>query len=148
LAYVLDGDNFRRGLASDLGFSPADRDENIRRAGEVAALLADAGLIAVAAFISPYRAGRGRARQAAPQGRFVEVFVDTPIEVCQGRDPKGLYGKARAGALSDFTGVDAPYEPPEAPELVLTTDGTPEDCAAAIEQHLRDRGLLLPPASE
>lgn len=145
LVYVLDGDNVRHGLCGDLGFSPADRDENIRRAGEAAALLADAGIIAVAAFISPYRDGRRRARAAAPQGRFVEVYVDTPPDVCERRDPKGLYRRARAGEIAEFTGVDAPYEPPEAPELRLTTEGPPGECAAAIEQYLRDRGLLSPP---
>jgi len=141
---VLDGDVLRRGLTSDLGFSPADRDENIRRAGEVAALFADAGLIAVAAFISPYRQARSRARRAAGPGRFVEVFVDTPLAECERRDPKGLYRRARAGELADFTGIDAPYEPPESPELVLATDTTPDDCAAAIERCLVERGLLPP----
>jgi adenylyl-sulfate kinase len=144
--YVLDGDNIRQGLSGDLGFSPADRDENIRRSGEVAALFADAGLIAVAAFISPYRAGRRRARAAAPPGRFVEVFIDTPLAECERRDPKGLYRKARAGDLPAFTGIDAPYEPPETPELVVTTEGTPDQCCQAIEHYLRDRGLLSPPA--
>jgi adenylylsulfate kinase len=146
LAYVLDGDNFRHGLAGDLGFSPSDRQENIRRAGEVAALLADAGVIAVAAFISPYRQDRQRARSAAPAGRFVEVFVDAPLAECERRDPKGLYRRARAGELADFTGVTAPYEPPESPELVLDAAGrSPERCAADLEACLDERGLLSGP---
>jgi adenylylsulfate kinase len=148
LVYVLDGDNFRHGLASDLGFSPSDRQENIRRAGEVAALLADAGVIAVTAFISPYRQDRQRARSAAPAGRFVEVFVDTPLDECERRDPKGLYRRARAGELADFTGVTAPYEPPESPELVLDAMGqSAERCAADLEACLAARGLLEAPES-
>jgi adenylylsulfate kinase len=146
LVYVLDGDNFRHGLASDLGFSPADRQENIRRAGQVAALLADAGVIAVTAFISPYRRDRLRARQAVPAGRFVEVFVDVPLAECERRDPKGLYRRARAGELADFTGLTAPYEPPESPELVLNAAGQPpERCAADLEACLERRGLLSGP---
>ncbi len=135
LAYVLDGDNIRHGLNADLDFSPAGRAENIRRIAEVAALFADAGMIAITAFISPYRADRERARAvvarasaAAPRGvapaapvcpRFVEVFVDTPLAVCESRDPKGLYAKARAGTIADFTGVSAPYEAPLTPEIAL-----------------------------
>ena len=118
-AYVLDGDNLRQGLSNDLGFSPKDRDENIRRVGEVAALLADAGLITITAFISPYQAARDRARKAAGAAEFIEVFLDVPVEVCRQRDPKGLYAKAKAGKLAQFTGVDAPYERPRSPELVL-----------------------------
>ena len=147
LVTVLDGDVLRRGLTSDLGFSPADRDENIRRAGEVAALFADAGAIVVAAFISPYRAARRRARRAAGPGQFVEVFVDTPLAECERRDPKGLYRRARAGEVAEFTGIDAPYEPPESPELVLATDAAPDDCAAAIERCLAERGLLSAPGA-
>jgi len=112
LAYVLDGDNVRHGLNSDLGFSPDDRDENIRRLGEVAALLADAGVVTITAFISPYRAGRDRARAAVGDDRFVEVFVDAPLDACRQRDPKGLYKKAQSGDIQQFTGIDAPYEPP------------------------------------
>lgn len=143
LAYVLDGDNVRHGLCRDLGFGPEERDENIRRVGEVAGLFADAGLVTIVAFISPYRAGRDRARGLVPEGRFVEIHVDTPIEECEKRDPKGLYGKARSGRLTNFTGIDAPYEPPVRPELVLRTiHTTAEECAGAVEALLRKAGLL------
>jgi len=120
-AYVLDGDNVRHGLNADLGFSSADRAENVRRVGEVARLMADAGLVVLVPVISPYRVDRDRVRVAhASAGlRFVEVFVDTPIELCEQRDPKGLYKLARAGELPGFTGVDAPYEAPQSPELRL-----------------------------
>ncbi|MEZ5141413.1 MAG: adenylyl-sulfate kinase [Acidimicrobiales bacterium] len=127
-AYLLDGDNLRHGLNGDLGFSEADRHENVRRAGEVARLFADAGVVALVPLISPYRSGREGARAIHETAglRFVEVFVDTPIEVCERRDPKGLYAKARAGELRGFTGIDDPYEPPLSPELVLTpADGDP-----------------------
>jgi bifunctional enzyme CysN/CysC len=133
--YLLDGDNIRHGLNADLGFSTADRDENIRRIGEVARLFADAGVVALVPVISPYRAGRDRARALhdAAGLRFVEVFVDTPLEVCETRDPKGLYAKARRGELKNFTGIDDPYEPPTCPELVLRpSDGTPEQLAARV----------------
>jgi len=127
-AYRLDGDNLRHGLNADLGFTAEDRDENVRRAGEVARLFADAGVVAVVPLISPFRAGRDRAR-AVHDGagvRFLEVFVDTPIELCEQRDPKGLYAKARAGEITGFTGIDDPYEAPASPELVLTpADGDP-----------------------
>lgn len=119
---VLDGDCLRRGLCSDLGFTPADRQENIRRVGEVARLFADAGLICVVALISPYRLDRARARAAAPAGRFLEVYVNSPLAVCEGRDPKGLYARARAGELKNFTGVSAPYEAPDSAEIELHTD--------------------------
>jgi adenylyl-sulfate kinase len=120
-AYVLDGDNVRHGLNADLGFSPADRAENVRRIGEVAKLMADAGLVAIVPVISPYRADRRRVRAAHESAglRFVEVFVDTPLAVCEQRDPKGLYAKARAGELAGMTGIDDPYEPPLRPELRL-----------------------------
>jgi len=134
-AYRLDGDNLRHGLNADLGFSAEDRDENVRRAGEVAVLLADAGVVALVPLISPYRAGRDRARAAheAAGVPFVEVFVDTPIELCEQRDPKGLYAKARAGEITGFTGIDDPYEAPSAPELRLTpADGDPLAQATAI----------------
>jgi len=134
-AYRLDGDNLRHGLNADLGFTAADRDENVRRAGEVARILADAGVVAIVPLISPYRAGRDRARAAhdADGVPFVEVFVDTPIEECERRDPKGLYAKARAGEITGFTGVDDPYEAPESPELVLTpADGDPDAQARAV----------------
>lgn len=120
--YVLDGDNIRHGLSSDLGFSPADRAENIRRVGEVARLFADAGVTCITAFISPYRADRDFVRRLLPAGEFVEVFVNAPLEVCEQRDPKGLYAKARAKEVKDFTGISAPYEPPPAPEIELRTD--------------------------
>jgi len=130
---VLDGDCLRRGLCSDLGFSPEDRQENIRRVGEVARLFADAGLICIVALISPYRRERERARAAAPPGRFIEVYVNAPLAVCERRDPKGLYARARAGELKEFTGVSAPYERPAKPELELRTDQTDvADCVAAI----------------
>ena len=118
-AYVLDGDNLRHGLNADLGFSAADRAENVRRVGEVARLMADAGLVVLAPVISPYRADRDRVRAAhdAAALRFLEVFVDTPLELCEERDPKGLYAKARAGELTGMTGIDDPYEPPLTPDL-------------------------------
>ena len=122
LVYLLDGDNVRHGLCSDLGFSPADRKENIRRVGEVASLFADAGLICITAFISPYRPDREMVRKMAPEGRFVEVYVNAPIETCESRDPKGLYARARAGQIKDFTGISAPYEAPLEPEVELRTD--------------------------
>lgn len=120
-AYVLDGDNVRHGLSADLGFSPGDREENIRRIGEVAALFAEAGLIAISAFISPYRKDRRIARAAAGSA-FHEIFVDADIAVCERRDPKGLYEKARRGEIPDFTGISAPYERPELAELAVDTD--------------------------
>jgi bifunctional enzyme CysN/CysC len=140
-AYILDGDNIRHGLNRDLGFSPEDRKENIRRIGQVAALFADAGMICITAFISPYRSDRDMVRQMAPPGRFVEVHVNAPVEVCEQRDPKGLYAKARAGEIKEFTGVSAPYEVPLDPELELHTDrlSAPESVARIVEYlHLRD----------
>jgi bifunctional enzyme CysN/CysC len=132
LTYTLDGDNLRHGLNGDLGFSADDRTENVRRVGEVAGLFADAGVLAVVPLISPYRSGRDHARAIHDAAGlvFVEVFVDTPIEVCEQRDPKGLYAKARAGELTGFTGIDDPYEPPEDPQLVLDTTTTSVDEAA------------------
>jgi bifunctional enzyme CysN/CysC len=127
-AYLLDGDNLRHGLNGDLGFSAQDRHENVRRTAEVARLFADAGVVALVPLISPYRSGRERAREihVAADLPFFEVFVDTPIEECERRDPKGLYARARAGQLTGFTGVDDPYEPPLAPDLVLRpVDGPP-----------------------
>ena len=121
LVYTLDGDNVRNGLNADLGFAPQARQENIRRVGEVAALFADAGAICIAAFISPYREDRKRARAAAGSRRFIEVYVHSPLAVCEARDPKGLYRKARSGQLREFTGIDSPYEAPESPELVVDT---------------------------
>lgn len=132
-AYVLDGDNIRHGLCSDLGFTPDDRKENIRRVGEVAKLFADSGMICLTAFISPYRSDRELARNIAPSGRFIEVYLNTPIEVCEQRDPKGLYIKARSGAIKQFTGVSAPYETPLNPELELHTEQcTIPECVAAV----------------
>jgi bifunctional enzyme CysN/CysC len=134
-AYLLDGDNLRHGLNGDLGFSTSDRDENVRRVSEVARLFADAGMVALVPLISPYRAARQRARamHAAAGLGFVEVFVDTPIELCEQRDPKGLYRRARAGEIAGFTGVDDPYEPPLQPELVLRPDdGSPAEQAACV----------------
>ena len=133
--YLLDGDNLRHGLNGDLGFRAEDRSENVRRVGEVARLFADAGVVALVPLISPYRADRDRARAAheAADLPFYEVFVDTPIEVCEARDPKGLYAKARAGELKGFTGIDDPYEAPIEPDLVLTPDdGDPEAQADAV----------------
>jgi bifunctional enzyme CysN/CysC len=131
--YLLDGDNVRHGLNRDLGFTEADRVENIRRVAEVAALMADAGLIVIVSFISPYRADRDTAREKLPAGEFFEVFIDTPIEECQRRDPKGLYKKARDGLLKNFTGIDAPYEAPEAPDIhIRTVEGTPDEHAERI----------------
>lgn len=137
--YVLDGDNIRHGLNSNLGFSPADRVENIRRVSEVAKLMADAGAVAITAFISPYRADRRRARAIALESKadFIEVFVDAPLSVCEERDPKQLYKKARAGEIRDFTGIDAPYEEPEDPEIAVRTDKqTIEESVAAILEQL------------
>ena len=133
-AYVLDGDNVRRGLNANLGFSPEDRQENIRRIGEAAALFAEAGFICITAFISPYRDDRRRARAAARNGRFFEVFIDADIAACEARDPKGLYRRARDGELKDFTGIGSPYETPEAPELVIDT--THGDIAACVDKLL------------
>jgi bifunctional enzyme CysN/CysC len=141
--YMLDGDNVRHGLNHDLGFTDADRVENIRRVGEVAKLFVDAGLIVLCAFISPFGAERRMVRDLVGDGEFLEVFVDTPIEECRRRDPKGLYAKADLGALKNFTGVDSPYEPPEHPELVLRTrEHDAGDLARLVVEHLRAGGLL------
>ncbi len=140
--YVLDGDNIRHGLTSNLGFSPDDRMENIRRVSEVAKLMADAGTVVITAFISPYRMDRRRAREIALEGNaeFIEVFVDAPLEVCEARDPKNLYKKARAGEIREFTGIDAPYEAPEDPEIVVHTDQqTVDESVATILEQLLPR---------
>jgi bifunctional enzyme CysN/CysC len=140
--YVLDGDNIRHGLNSNLGFSPEDREENIRRVSEVAKLMADAGAVVITAFISPYRMDRRRAREIALEGNaeFIEVFVDAPLEVCETRDPKNLYKKARAGEIRDFTGIGAPYEAPEDPEIVVHTDEqTVDESVATILDQLLPR---------
>ena len=144
LTYTLDGDNLRHGLNGNLGFSADDRAENVRRVGEVARLFADAGVIAVVPLISPYRAGREHARalHEAAGLTFLEVFVDTPLEVCEARDPKGLYKQARAGEITGFTGIDDPYEPPAAPELVVGRDGgSAADAAAAVIALLASSGV-------
>ncbi|MEI9991437.1 MAG: sulfate adenylyltransferase subunit CysN [Rhizomicrobium sp.] len=141
--YLLDGDNVRHGLNRDLGFTDADRVENIRRVGEAAKLFIDAGLIVLVSFISPFRSERRMARELLGAGEFIEVFVDTPIEVCMQRDPKGLYQKARAGEIKNFTGIDSPYEAPERAELhIETVKGDAAAHAAAIVAHLRERGFL------
>src|SRR6202045_1304525 len=135
LAYVLDGDNIRHGLNKNLGFSAADREENIRRIGEVAKLFADCGVIGMTSFISPYRKDRDtvRALHVAASLPFVEIHVNTPIETCEKRDPKGLYKKARAGELKNFTGIDDPYEPPLKPEMTIDATGTsPQDAAVQL----------------
>lgn len=140
--YVLDGDNLRHGLNANLGFAPEDRAENIRRVSEVAKLMADAGTVVITSFISPYRSDRARARSIALQAgaEFVEIFVDAPLAVCEQRDPKGLYQKARAGELKGFTGIDAPYESPEDPEIVVRTDEqTPGECVAQVLTELLPR---------
>ena len=141
--YVLDGDNVRHGLNADLGFSPEDRTENIRRIGEVAALMADAGLIVISAFISPYQEDRNRARTAAPE-RFNEIYVSADLETCEQRDPKGLYKKARAGEIAEFTGIDSPYEPPANPEMVVDTQNN--DVKTCVEQVVRyvEQRIALP----
>lgn len=142
-AYVLDGDNLRMGLNKDLGFSPADRTENIRRVGAVAQLFADAGTIVLTAFISPYRADRDQARAMNTAGRFHEVFVDTSLEACEARDPKGLYKKARAGQIPEFTGISAPYEEPLNAEFVLKTEGKSiDESAGEIVDYLVKQGFL------
>jgi bifunctional enzyme CysN/CysC len=134
-AYVLDGDNLRHGLNGDLGYSAEDRTENVRRVGHVARLFADAGVVALVPLISPYRADRDRIRQLHAEAgiRFLEVFVDTPLELCEQRDPKGLYAQARAGLITGFTGVDDPYEAPLEPDLVLRpSDGDPAAMATEV----------------
>jgi len=144
-AYVLDGDNVRHGLNKNLGFSPADRTENIRRIGEVAKLFSDAGLLVFTSFISPYRADRDAVRALFAPGDFVEVYVSAGVDVCEARDVKGLYRKARAGEIPEFTGISAPYEPPERPELVLdTARQTLEESVRALLAHLEGKGYLAP----
>ena len=141
--YCLDGDNVRHGLNKDLGFTDADRVENIRRVTEVSKLMADAGLIALVSFISPFRSERRMARNAMDEGEFLEIYVDTPLDVAEQRDVKGLYKKARAGEIKNFTGIDSPYEPPQNPEIRLNTvEMTPEDAAEAIIGELEKRGIV------
>jgi adenylylsulfate kinase len=141
--YTLDGDNVRHGLCSDLGFSPEDRTENIRRIGEVCKLFTDAGTLTLAAFVSPYRADRARVRAILAPGDFIEVYVAADLATCEARDPKGLYRKARAGEIPEFTGVSAPYEEPEQPEVTLRTDQHDVDaCAQQVLRYLADRGVI------
>lgn len=136
--YVLDGDNVRHGLNRDLGFTEADRVENIRRVAEVAKLMVDAGLIVLVSFISPFASERNMARKLFEEGEFIEVFVDTPLEECERRDVKGLYAKARSGALKNFTGIDSAYEAPESPEVhVFPERNTPDACVDLILQRLK-----------
>jgi adenylylsulfate kinase len=145
LAYVLDGDNIRHGLNKNLGFSATDRAENIRRIGEVAKLFADAGVVVMTSFISPYRQDRDivRALHESAGLPFVEIHVATPIATCESRDPKGLYKKARAGELKNFTGIDDPFEPPLKPEITLdATDTSPQEAAIQLLTNLRERGFL------
>lgn len=146
LSYALDGDNVRHGLNKNLGFSAEDREENIRRIGEVAKLFADGGVITMASFISPYRRDRDLARKLHDDAglRFVEVFVDTPVEICESRDPKGLYKKARLGEIKGFTGINDPYEPPLNPEIVVrTAEYPPHVITEQILSYLRKEGILI-----
>jgi adenylylsulfate kinase len=143
LAYVLDGDNVRHGLNKNLGFSPEDRTENIRRIAEVAKLFTDCGALVLTSFISPYRADRDAARAIFGEGDFIEVYVSTSLETCEARDPKGLYQKARAGQIPEFTGISAPYEAPERPELVLDTGLlSVEESVATLIRYLEGKGYL------
>jgi len=140
--YLLDGDNVRHGLCRDLGFSDDDRRENIRRVGEVARLMVDAGLVVLTAFISPHRAERQTVRDLLGEGEFIEVFVDTPLAVCEARDPKGLYKKARAGELRNFTGIDSAYEAPEAADITLDGEQLVTKLAAQLLDLLRRRDII------
>jgi adenylylsulfate kinase len=142
-SYLLDGDNVRHGLNKDLGFSDADRVENIRRIGEVSKLFVDAGLFVMTAFISPFRSDRDLCRSLVKEGEFIEVYVDTPLEVCEQRDPKGLYKKARAGQIKNFTGLDSPYEAPASPEIVIkTAEESLERSVQRLVDFLGERHLL------
>ena len=141
--YVLDGDNVRHGLCNDLGFSDADREENIRRIGEVAKLFLDAGVIVLTAFVSPFQADRDRARSLVAPGDFLEIHCAASLAVCEGRDPKGLYAKARAGVIKDFTGISSPYEAPQAPELAMQTgEQSLEACVEQVLSKLRAQGVV------
>lgn len=142
-AFVLDGDDLRLGLNSDLGFSHAARNESVRRAGHAAKLLLDTGTIAVAALISPFRNHRQRIRALAGPGRFVEIFVDAPLHVCERRDPKGLYASARAGDIQDVTGIDSPYEPPQNPDILLrSAESPPGELAGQVIRYLQEREYI------
>ena len=141
--YVLDGDNVRHGLCKDLGFSDADREENIRRIGEVAKLFLDAGVIVLTAFVSPFRADRDKARDLVEAGDFFEIFCAADLDVCESRDPKGLYAKARSGAIKEFTGISSPYEAPDTPELMIDTGA--QELAQSVEvviKALQDKGVI------
>lgn len=141
--YVLDGDNVRHGLCGDLGFSESDRNENIRRIGETAKLFVDAGIITLTAFISPFKADRRRARQLFAPGDFIEVYCRCPLEICERRDVKGMYQKARAGKIQNFTGISSPYEQPENPELAIDTADTPlEQCVTQVIDYLYQHGII------
>lgn len=141
--YVLDGDNIRHGLNKDLGFSPEDRKENIRRIGEVAKLFADAGVITITAFISPYKEDRNTVRRLLDDGEFIEVYIKCSLQECERRDPKGLYKKARKGEIKDFTGISAPYEVPENPELVVDTENhSVQECVDRVIEYLDRAGIL------
>lgn len=143
-AYVLDGDNVRHGLNANLGFSPEDRKENMRRIAEVARLMVDAGLLVLAAFISPFREDRAAVRKLFNKDDFAEIYIKCSLAECENRDPKGQYKKARNGIIKNYTGVSAPYEEPEAPELVIDTEKmSPEDSAKAIMKYIEDKGFLL-----
>jgi len=143
LEFILDGDNIRHGLNKDLGFSPEDREENIRRIGEVAKLFADAGIITITSFISPYRKDRDINRELLPKGEFIEVYVQAPLNICEERDPKGLYKKARAGIIPEFTGISAPYEEPLNPEIVIDTDKLcVKDSADKIIDYLKKHKII------
>jgi adenylylsulfate kinase len=141
--YVLDGDNVRHGLCGDLGFSAQDRSENIRRIGEIAKLMIDAGVFALTAFISPFRADRERVRGMVMHGEFIEIYCQCTVDVCEARDVKGLYKRARAGEVKEFTGISSPYEAPLKPELVVDTAGhSLDECAEQVLSYLRERNLL------
>ncbi len=142
--YLLDGDNVRHGLCSDLGFTDDDRRENIRRVGEVAKLMVDAGQVVLTAFISPHRAERDMVRELLQEGKFIEVFVDTPLSVCEARDPKGLYKKARAGELKNFTGIDSEYQPPEAPDVHLEGEQLVTHLVPQLLDVMHRRGIINP----
>ena len=142
-AYILDGDNVRHGLNNNLGFSPEDRTENIRRIGEVCALFCDAGLLVFSAFISPYRADRDLVRSKHAQGQFIEVHVNAPLDVCESRDVKGLYQKARAGEIPEFTGISAPYDEPLSPEITLETgEYSIDECVQQVLAYLEAKGII------
>ncbi len=146
--YVLDGDNVRHGLCSDLGFSELDRQENIRRIGEMSKLFIEAGVITLTAFISPFRNDREKVRSLMPHGDFIEIYCKAPLEVCEQRDIKGLYARARRGEIPDFTGISSPYEEPDKPELVVPTGTEPlEHCVRMVLEHLEDRAVIGPNAN-